>query len=101
MLKGLVDNTTQWGYRIPFAVQWVWPVPLFIAALLAPESPWYLVRTGQLEKAKRSLTRLSEPEHNVDYDAAIALMVQTDKVEKEERSGVNLWDAFRVSPPLV
>ncbi|RKU43725.1 hypothetical protein DL546_004609 [Coniochaeta pulveracea] len=95
VLKGLVDNTTQWGYRIPFAVQWVWPVPLFIAALLAPESPWYLVRTGQLEKAKRSLTRLSEPEHNVDYDAAIALMVQTDKVEKEERSGVNLWDAFR------
>jgi SP family general alpha glucoside:H+ symporter-like MFS transporter len=100
VLKGLVNNTTQWGYRIPFAVQWVWPVPLFIAALLAPESPWFLVRTGQLEKAKRSLTRLSEPEHNVDYDAAIALMVQTDKVEKEERSGVNLWDAFRVGTPL-
>jgi SP family general alpha glucoside:H+ symporter-like MFS transporter len=95
VLKGLVNNTTQWGYRIPFAVQWVWPIPLFIAALLAPESPWFLVRTGQLDRAKRSLARLSEPEHNVDYDAAIALMVQTDKVEKEERAGVNLWDAFR------
>lgn len=95
VLKGLVNNTTEWGYRIPFAVQWVWPVPLFIAALLAPESPWFLVRKGELDKAKRSLARLSEPEHNVDYDAAIALMVQTDKVEKEERAGVNLWDAFR------
>ena len=24
ILKGLVNNTTQWSYRIPFAVQWVW-----------------------------------------------------------------------------
>jgi SP family general alpha glucoside:H+ symporter-like MFS transporter len=95
VLKGLVNNTTQWGYRIPFAVQWVWPIPLFIAALLAPESPWYLVRAGRLEDARRSMARLSQPEHNVDYDAAIALMVQTDKLEKEERAGVNYWDAFR------
>jgi SP family general alpha glucoside:H+ symporter-like MFS transporter len=29
VLKGLVNNTTQWSYRIPFAVQWVWPLPLF------------------------------------------------------------------------
>ncbi|KAK6216028.1 hypothetical protein LQW54_004005 [Pestalotiopsis sp. IQ-011] len=95
VLKGLVNNPTDWSYRIPFAVQWVWPVPLFIAALLAPESPWFLVRTGQLEKARRSLERLSEPHHNVDYDASIALMVHTDKVEKEERGGVTYWDAFR------
>lgn len=41
------------------------------------------------------MARLSQPEHNVDYDAAIALMVQTDKLEKEERVGVSYWDAFR------
>jgi len=76
-------------------VQWVWPVPLFIAALLAPESPWYLVRTRQLDKAKRSLQRLSQPEHNVDYDATLSLMVRTDEMEKEERAGVTYWDAFR------
>lgn len=29
VLKGLVNNQTEWGYRIPFAVQWVWPIPLF------------------------------------------------------------------------
>lgn len=95
VLKGLVDNETQWGYRIPFAVQWVWPVPLFIAALFAPESPWFLVRTGQLEKAKKSLVRLSEAEHNVDYNATISLMVHTDNLEREERAGVSYWDAFR------
>lgn len=95
VLKGLVSNPTEWGYKIPFAVQWVWPVPLLIAALLAPESPWYLVRTGQLESAKKSLIRLSQPEHNVDYDANIALMVHTDKLEKEERAGTTYWDCFR------
>jgi len=117
VLKGLVDNKTQWGYRIPFAIQWVWPIPLFskhlflffptvkqarkltrapsVAALLAPESPWFLVRAGRLEDAKKSLERLSQPDHNVDHDAAISLMVQTNKIEKEEREGVTYWDAFR------
>lgn len=61
----------------------------------APESPWYLVRTGQLEKAKKSLVRLSEPSHNVDLDATLAMMVHTDKVEKEEQEGVQLWDCFK------
>lgn len=95
VLKGLSTNTTEWGYRIPFAVQWAWPVPLFIAALLAPESPWFLVRTGKLESAKRSLERLSEPDHAVDHDATIALMVHTDKLEKDEQAGVSYLDCFK------
>lgn len=95
VLKGLSTNTTQWGYKVPFAVQWAWPVPLFIVALLAPESPWFLVRTGKLESAKRSLQRLSQPDHNVDHDATIALMVHTDKLEKEEQAGVTFADCFK------
>ncbi|KIL93302.1 alpha-glucoside transport protein [Fusarium avenaceum] len=97
VLKGLVNNPTQWGYRIPFAIQWIWPVPLAIAAYLAPESPWHLVRTNQLEKAKESLERLSNPEHNINYDNAVALMVHTNKLEIEERSGTSYWDCFRGS----
>lgn len=95
VLKGLISNTTDWGYKIPFAVQWVWPVPLFIAALLAPESPWYLVRKGKLDRAKKSLMRLSQSGHQVDHDATIALMVRTDKLEKEERAGTTYWDCFK------
>ncbi|KAM5348912.1 hypothetical protein ACJ41O_008735 [Fusarium nematophilum] len=97
VLKGLVNNPTAWSYRVPFAIQWIWPVPLFIAAWMAPESPWFLVRTNQLDRAKVSLERLSEPEHNVNIDATIAMMVHTNKLEIEERSGVSYWDAFRGS----
>jgi len=28
------------SYRIPFAIQWIWPVPIIVGVLLAPESPW-------------------------------------------------------------
>lgn len=95
ILQGLVNNPTKWSYKVPFAIQWVWPLPLAIAAYLAPESPWYLVRTNQLEKAKHSLKRLSEPDHNINYDNAVALMVHTNKLEMEERTGASYWDAFR------
>lgn len=39
--------------------------------------------------------RLSEANSDIDYDAHIAMMVHTDKLEKEERSGVTYYDAFR------
>lgn len=26
--RALIDNTTEWAYKIPFAVQWIWPIPI-------------------------------------------------------------------------
>jgi MFS transporter, SP family, general alpha glucoside:H+ symporter len=95
VLKGLVNNTTEWSYRIPFAVQWVWPIPLFIAAWLAPESPWFHVRRGHLAAAKRSLERLSQPEHHHKIDSTVAMMVHTNELEIEERAGTTYYDCFR------
>lgn len=40
VLRSLVQRSDQWSYRIPFAIQWVWPIPIIIGVLLAPESPW-------------------------------------------------------------
>lgn len=95
VLKGLASNATEWAYKIPFAVQWVWPVPLFLVAFLAPESPWYLVRMGRLQDAKRSLIRLSQSDHNVDHDATIALMIHTNELEKAEQEGVSYIECFK------
>jgi SP family general alpha glucoside:H+ symporter-like MFS transporter len=33
------DGSSQWSYRIPFAIQWAWPIPLAAILYLAPESP--------------------------------------------------------------
>lgn len=30
-------GTTQWSYRSPFAIQWSWPIPLFLIVFFASE----------------------------------------------------------------
>lgn len=37
VLRGTVNRTDQWAYRLPFALQWIWPVPLIIGVGFAPE----------------------------------------------------------------
>ena len=58
VLRGMLERHDQWAYRIPFAMQWVWPIPLMVMCVLAPESPWWLVRHGRPEEARKSLIRL-------------------------------------------
>ncbi|KAI7002333.1 sugar porter family MFS transporter [Hortaea werneckii] len=40
VLKGVSGQTGPLGYKIPYGLQWIWPVPLIIGIALAPESPW-------------------------------------------------------------
>ena len=63
----------------------MWPVPLLIGVLLAPESPWWLVRKGRTEDAKKSLLRLTSLEKETDFDAdeTIAMMVHTTALEEK------------------
>ncbi|RDW89778.1 putative alpha-glucoside transport protein-2 [Coleophoma cylindrospora] len=95
VLRGLVNNQTQWGYRIPFAIQWIWPIPLFIGAWFCPDSPWWLVRANRLEDAERSLQRLTQKDANLDHKSAVALMVHTTELEKEAECGTSYWDCFK------
>lgn len=95
-LKGLANRTDEWAYRIPFAVQWVWPIPIFIGVLFAPESPWWLVRRGRREDAVRSLNRLTS-NNALDFNAeeTVAMMIHTNEMEKEINTGTSYLDCFR------
>lgn len=35
-IKGCLHRQDEWSYRIPYAIQWVWPVPLAIGVFFAP-----------------------------------------------------------------
>lgn len=50
---------------------------------------------GRFEDAKKSLQRLASKSGNVDHDAALALIIQTDKLEKEEQAGTTYLEAFK------
>ena len=93
--RALIDNTTEWAYKIPFAIQWIWPVPIFIGILLAPESPWWLTRKGRFEDAERAINKLVT---GVSPDFAkkeVAMMHHTNQLELQAQVGASYWDCFK------
>jgi SP family general alpha glucoside:H+ symporter-like MFS transporter len=85
------------AWRLPFAIQWVWPVPLFIAAYLAPESPWNAIRRNKVDMARKSLMRLTPTTDDKAQrvDAQIAYIQYTTELERAETEGASFWDCFR------
>ncbi|WEW58384.1 hypothetical protein PRK78_003852 [Emydomyces testavorans] len=97
VIKSMLNREDEWAYRIPYGLQWMWPVPLFIGIAMAPESPWWLVRKGRVEDAKRSLLRLTSLNRETDFNAdeTIAMMVHTTALEEKITQGASYWDCFK------
>lgn len=97
VLRAMTERDDKWGYKIPFALQWVWPVPLIIGIWLAPESPWWLVRKDRPGEAQDSLRRLTtrNSEVSFDPDQTISMMVLTNEMEKEVQAGTSYLDLFK------
>jgi SP family general alpha glucoside:H+ symporter-like MFS transporter len=84
----LVNNLTELNHKLPLGLQWVFPLPIFIAALLAPESPWWLVRQGRTHDAYEAMANLTNMKHApADYNILnhIASMYVTDKTEESDK----------------
>lgn len=85
------------GWQLPFMLQWVWPLPLFIGAYLAPESPWNAVRRGKIEQARHSLMRLRQdtPQRQREVEATLAYIQHTTELEKSETANASFLDCFK------
>ncbi|KAI6775282.1 hypothetical protein HG530_002040 [Fusarium avenaceum] len=92
---GFSNKTGPWSYRIPFAIQWAWPVPLFVILFFAPESPWYYVRIGDYQEAEKSVARLSSSTQPGHAKQAVAMMIHTNEIEKSIDQGTSYLDCFR------
>ncbi|KAI8670190.1 MFS domain-containing protein [Fusarium keratoplasticum] len=95
VVKGTSTRSDEWAYRIPFAVQWIWPVPIALGVYFAPESPWWLVRKNRHEQAKKSLRRLTSEKHSTNIDETLAMIVHTNNYEMTLMSGARYRDCFR------
>lgn len=90
------------SYRIPIALQWMFPTPLAVLMFLAPESPWWLVRKGRLEQAANAVSRLGRKSVVTNYHDTVAMMRRTIDLEKtdKEPSYLELFkgvDAYRTA----
>lgn len=68
---------------IPIAVQWLFPTPLAILIFFAPESPWWLIRKGRLEQARRSIERLGR-KSRLNAAEVVAMMRRVVEMERSE-----------------
>ncbi|KAI5460440.1 general substrate transporter [Mariannaea sp. PMI_226] len=94
--KGSVVRTDDWAYKIPYGVQWVWPIPILAGLFFAPESPWWYVRKGDKAAAKQSLLRLtSRNQPNFNADETIAMIEHTNEMEKQLSEGTTYMDCFK------
>lgn len=90
---GTSKLSNHWAYSIPFALQWFWCLVILLGLAWVPESPWWLVRKGQLDEAEMVLRRLASDK--VDVGKTLTVIVETDRLEQELEMGSTYWDCFR------
>ncbi|KAH8627976.1 General alpha-glucoside permease [Alternaria alternata] len=87
---------SEWSFRVPFALQWMWPPVLIFATWFSPESPWWLVRKGRIDEARKTLDRLvSAPSGIVNNDHRLAMMQHTIALERKLKVGGSFLDCFK------
>jgi MFS transporter, SP family, general alpha glucoside:H+ symporter len=59
VMRGLVHNSSQWSYRIPFGLQWVFAAVILFGIIFAPESPCKLTCRGVLNQGCLTLFRVA------------------------------------------
>jgi len=96
VLRGSLNLTGDLSWKLPYALQWVWIPPLFLAAYLSPESPWYLVRQGRISDAEKALRRLARKDFYTEESMAqtLALMQHTNEMERIEAANSSYRDCF-------
>ncbi|EFY96694.1 hypothetical protein MHUMG1_09888 [Metarhizium humberi] len=92
---GVETRLDEWAYKIPFAIQWVWPVVLLAGLPFAPESPYWLVRRGRREDARKALLQLTSSTNRPDIDKLLVGIEQTDLLEQEYETETTYYDCFK------
>ncbi|KFY35428.1 hypothetical protein V494_05927 [Pseudogymnoascus sp. VKM F-4513 (FW-928)] len=91
---GFNQQKSEWSWRIPLALQWIFPTPLLILIFFAPESPWWLVRRGRKEEALRSIKRLGSKSEDHALQS-LAMMERTVEIENLMGGAPTLLDLVK------
>ncbi|GKZ34753.1 hypothetical protein AbraIFM66950_005109 [Aspergillus brasiliensis] len=91
---GYNSLNTEWEWRAPLALQWIFPTPLMVLLFFAPESPWWLIRRGRKEEALRSIKRLGAKTEDQALKS-LAMIERTVKIEEETGGNPTLLDLWK------
>jgi hypothetical protein len=84
---------TDLAYKIPFSLQFIFPILLLIGLPFCPESPWFLARTNQPTQAITTLARLGFP----SPETTLSEISEIINHEKQKASSTTYLDCFRGS----
>jgi len=93
ILKGTGTLSSSVAYKIPFALQFIFPSILLLGLPFTPESPWYLARSGNPTKALATLFRLGYPSPS----NTLSEISKTITAEEAKSSSTSYLDCFRGS----
>ncbi|KAH0152121.1 sugar porter family MFS transporter, partial [Aureobasidium melanogenum] len=94
----VANKTGPIGYKLPYGLRWIWPLPLLIGIALAPESPWWLVRNNRPEEAKKQVLRLTsrnQTDSGLNADETGNMMIFTNELGKANTEGTGYWDCSK------
>jgi hypothetical protein len=84
------------SYKVIFAAQWAFPCFIALLAMFMPESPWYLLRKGQIEQAKKSLRRLHlKATDTLSILEEIQASIAAENAIADIQRDTSYWDCFR------
>ncbi|KAL6908626.1 general substrate transporter [Trichoderma evansii] len=93
VLAGYQTREDRWAYDIPFATQLIFPIIILALLPFCPESPWCLIRRGELQKAEQSLKRLTS--ESIDTSSLLAHIQLTTSIEEAESDTARFIDCFK------
>ncbi|KAF8316342.1 MFS general substrate transporter [Clavulina sp. PMI_390] len=97
VVKAVSTRNDNFGWRLPFALQWIWIPYLAVVIAFAPVSPWWLVRQGRYADAEKSVRSLTNKERFTDEECkrSVAMMIYTTELEKIQEEGSTYLDCFK------
>ncbi|KAJ3995244.1 MFS transporter [Lentinula boryana] len=100
LLASCVDYATEnrndtGSYRIPICIQFAWGIILATGLFLLPESPRYLVKKGQVDRARHVLSRLrGQPPDSEFVETEITEILANHEFEKNLIPDTGYWGSW-------